>query len=298
MNHPVLLGIAGSLFFAVTFILNRSMDLEGGSWLWSASLRFWFMAPLLWGLLRRPEKKAVHDHIFQKPGQWLLWSTVGFGLFYAPLTYAAAYGESWLIAGLWQVTIVLGAVLAVFWGEPFPRKGIMVSLMVLGGVYLLQSEIGQGQETSLPLGALAAILLAAAAYPLGNRMMMRVCGATLSALQRIYGMTLCSLPGWALLSGTAVYFDGWFGISQAVQSFIVALSSGVIATWLFFRATDLVRQQPHALAVVEATQAGEVVFALFGGCLILGDAWPSLLGLAGLVIIVAGILFNSLGSAK
>lgn len=298
MNHPVLLGIAGSFFFAVTFILNRSMDLEGGSWLWSSSLRFWFMAPLLWCLLRRNEKEAIHASIRQQPRQWLLWSTVGFGLFYAPLTYAAAYGASWLIAGLWQVTIVLGAVLATFWGEPFPRKSIIVSLMVLGGVYLLQSEIGQGDSISLSLGALGAILLAAAAYPLGNRMMMRICGMRFRALQRIYGMTLCSLPSWLVVSGAAVYFDGWFTASQAVQSFIVALSSGVIATWLFFKATDLVRQQPHSLAVVEATQAGEVVFALLGGCLLLGDAWPSLLGLVGLVVIVVGILFNSLGSAK
>ena len=298
MNHPMLLGIAGSLFFAVTFILNRSMDLEGGSWLWSASLRFWFMAPLLWGLLRRPEKKAVHDHIFQKPGQWLLWSTVGFGLFYAPLTYAAAYGESWLIAGLWQVTIVLGAVLAVFWGEPFPRKGIMVSLMVLGGVYLLQSEIGQGQETSLPLGALAAILLAAAAYPLGNRMMMRVCGATLSALQRIYGMTLCSLPFWVLLAIAGLATVGAPSGSQAIQSFGVALLSGVIATLLFFRATDLVRHSQRQLAVVESTQSFEVLFTLIGGVLLLHDSTPNVYGWVGVGLIVVGMVLSSIASLE
>ncbi|ALA71750.1 hypothetical protein GT50_17520 [Geobacillus stearothermophilus 10] len=41
------LGLAASFFFAVTFILNRSMELAGGSWTWSSSLRFFFMVPLL-----------------------------------------------------------------------------------------------------------------------------------------------------------------------------------------------------------------------------------------------------------
>lgn len=41
------LSLAASFFFAVTFILNRSMELAGGSWTWSSSLRFFFMVPLL-----------------------------------------------------------------------------------------------------------------------------------------------------------------------------------------------------------------------------------------------------------
>lgn len=36
----ILVGILASLFFAVTFVLNRAMELSGGSWYWSASLRF------------------------------------------------------------------------------------------------------------------------------------------------------------------------------------------------------------------------------------------------------------------
>ena len=31
-------GILGALFFDFTFIFNRSMNLSGGSWMWSASL--------------------------------------------------------------------------------------------------------------------------------------------------------------------------------------------------------------------------------------------------------------------
>jgi hypothetical protein len=39
----IVIGIFASMFFAVTFILNRSMELSGGSWIWSSSLRFFFM---------------------------------------------------------------------------------------------------------------------------------------------------------------------------------------------------------------------------------------------------------------
>ena len=42
----IALGILASLFFAVTFILNHAMEMQGGSWLWSASLRY-FYAPFL-----------------------------------------------------------------------------------------------------------------------------------------------------------------------------------------------------------------------------------------------------------
>ena len=43
----IVIGILASFFFAFTFVLNRAMDLEGGSWIWSASLRYYFMVPML-----------------------------------------------------------------------------------------------------------------------------------------------------------------------------------------------------------------------------------------------------------
>ena len=52
MARTILLGALAALFFSATFILNRAMSLEGGHWLWSASLRYAFMLPilLLWTL--------------------------------------------------------------------------------------------------------------------------------------------------------------------------------------------------------------------------------------------------------
>ena len=64
---PLLLGIAASFFFAFTFVLNRAMDLSGGSWAWSASLRYFFMVPLLlmlvyfWGCIK-PVVAEIKSH--------------------------------------------------------------------------------------------------------------------------------------------------------------------------------------------------------------------------------------------
>ena len=44
--QAIVYGVIASLFFAFTFILNRAMEIGGGDWMGSASLRFWFMAPM------------------------------------------------------------------------------------------------------------------------------------------------------------------------------------------------------------------------------------------------------------
>ncbi len=47
MLRLVLTGILAALFFSSTFVLNRAMSLEGGHWLWTASLRYVWMLLLL-----------------------------------------------------------------------------------------------------------------------------------------------------------------------------------------------------------------------------------------------------------
>jgi len=87
-------------------------------------------------------------------------------------------------------------------------------------------------------------------------------------------------------------------LGQTGQSFLVALFSGVVATLLFFRATDLVRRDPARLGAVEATQAGEVVFSLAGELLLFGAPWPDLGSLAGLGLVVAGMAVHSIPPRK
>ena len=109
MKKALPLGLLASFFFAFTFILNRSMHLLGGSWVWSASLRYLFTFPVFALLVWRGGGfSRVHGAIRRAPLTWLVWSTIGFGLFYAPISFAGDHGESWLIAASWQVTIVMG----------------------------------------------------------------------------------------------------------------------------------------------------------------------------------------------
>lgn len=56
------------------------------------------MAPLLFMIVwARGNAGRVFQEIKKAPYAWFIWSTVGFGLFYAPLCFAAAFGPGWLI---------------------------------------------------------------------------------------------------------------------------------------------------------------------------------------------------------
>lgn len=289
-------GILGALFFAFTFIFNRSMNLSGGSWMWSASLRYLFSLPMLAVMVwRKDELAGVLSAIKKAPLTWLVWSTVGFGLFYGPLSLASIYGESWFVAATWQITILAGLLLTPLFGQRVPGKQLLMTLVILLGIILIQIPyFGSGLGSGVVRASLL-ILLAAFAYPLGNRKMMVHCKQDqLSTTQRVFGMTLMSTPFWLLLSVFAGVDAGLPSSGQILQSLIVAVFSGVVATLLFFEATNLVKHNHKQLAVVEATQAGEALFTLLGGCLFLRDSLPSLLGFLGIAIVTIGIIGNSL----
>jgi drug/metabolite transporter (DMT)-like permease len=308
MHRSVLLGIAASFFFAFTFVLNRQMNLAGGSWIWTAVLRYLFMLPLLFALvMAKGRYRPVLSELGRRPGAWLLWSTVGFGLFYAPLSFAAQFGPSWLVAATWQVTIVAGALLTpLFFAERsgpdgpvkvcrrLPRGALALSCLILVGICLLQWQEAGRIGAAQVLAGLVPVLAAAFAYPLGNRKMMELTGARLNTIQRVFGMTLASLPFWLVLGAVGLCLGQWPSQSVILQSALVALCSGVIATLLFFQATNLVRHDPHRLAVVESTQSGEVLFSLLGGVLLFGDKLPSPFGFVGLGLVVLGMTLQSL----
>ncbi|MFB5194314.1 multidrug resistance efflux transporter family protein [Neobacillus sp. KR4-4] len=310
--RPIILGILAAFFFAFTFILNRSMDQSGGSWIWSASLRYFFMVPfLLIIVIGRKNLKPLLWDLKKNPGGWLLWSSVGFGLFYGPICFSAAYAPGWLIAATWQVTIISGSLLAPFFYErvmtkkgpilqkgKIPFKGLGMSLIILLGIILMQME--QANQISIgviSLGILP-VLIASFAYPLGNRKMMDICGGRLDVFQRVLGMTLASLPLWIVLSIFGLFTIGTPSKGQIIQSGLVAITSGVIATILFFKATDLVRGNMQKLAAVEATQSVEVLFAVIGELLLLNSAFPTLLSWWGMGLVMVGMILHSFFSHK
>lgn len=283
------------------------MELSGGSWIWSASLRYIFMVPfLLCIVIIRKNLRPLVTEMKAKPGKWLIWSFVGFGLFYAPLCFAAAYSPGWLIAGTWQITIISGALLAPLFfvtihtkngplqtRGKIPFRGLIMSMIILLGIVLMQMEHAKQLSLENVLLGVVPILIASFAYPLGNRKMMDVCEGRLDAYQRVLGMTLASLPFWLLLSLYGLFTVGVPSGGQSLQSLLVALSSGVIATVLFFAATDMVRGNMQKLAAVEATQSMEVVFALVGELLFLSIAFPTLLSWIGIFVVILGMILHS-----
>lgn len=303
---PIWLGIAAAFFFGVTFILNRSMDLSGGSWHWSAALRFFYMVPLLWIIVwMRGNVRPVFQELKARFGTWFLWSSVGFVLFYAPITYAAGFGEAWLVAATWQITIVAGSLLVPFFYEgegkskvgasrqKIPFKGLGFSVIILAGVALVQVQEASGVDGSAWLNVVLPVLIAAIAYPLGNRKMMVVTNKRLDAFQRAFGMTLASMPWWIVLAVVGWVESGPPTNDQLWQTFLVAISSGVIATVLFFQATDLCANNPVKLAGVEATQSAEIIFVLAGEMWLLSIASPTFLSMCGVFIIMLGMFLHS-----
>lgn len=300
----IIIGILSALFFSVTFVLNRSMELEGGSWVWSASLRFMFMLPILFVIVGyKRNVKPVILHIKKQPLPWIIWSTVGFGLFYAPLTYATIYGPGWLVAATFQITIIAGSLLVPFLGaknkvkQHIPIRGIFISFIILTGIFIMQIE----HASSVPIISIVLcvipFIVSAFAYPLGNRKMMQVVNGELNTFQRILGMTIASMPFWIILAVYGIIAYGAPSSGQVLQTFIVAVSSGIIATVLFFYATELVNHDNQKLAAVEATQSGEVVFALFGELLILSAPLPSVISFVGIAFVIVGMILHSVMSA-
>ena len=138
------------------------------------------------------------------------------------------------------------------------------------------------------------VVLAAFAYPLGNRKMIEVCNNKFNTFQRVFGMTLCSMPFWMVISISGILSAGLPSKGQVLQSLIVAIFSGIIATILFFKATDIVSNNTHKLAIIESTQSGEVLFTLLGGVFLFHDKIPSFISLIGITLVIIGMILNSL----
>lgn len=291
------LALCAALFFTLTYVLNRSLVAGGGHWAWAGILRYLFTLPLLalvlpfqGGLGQLPQELRRH------PRTWWLWSSVGFVLFGIPLTWAASSGPSWLIAGSFQITVLAGPLLAPLIYRDERRRlawrSLAIGLLIVMGVFAMQLAHAEGKLSLGDWLAMGAVLLSAFAYPLGNRMLLLHLehGQTqLNTVQRVFGMTLCSWPLWLLFAVIAWVTVGPPGPREILLAGGVALSSGVIATVMFFRATDMVQREPGALAAVEAMQAAELLFATVLGALFLHEAWPHGYAALGALAIMVGI---------
>ncbi len=293
----IALSLLSALFFTATYVFNRAAAVDGGHWAWTASLRYLFVLPLLLPLMPwqggiAPVTKAMRA----APGAWLLWSGIGFVLFYMLLSYAAASGPSWLIAASFQTTVVAGMLCApLLYNDArarIPRAALGVGVLIIAGVLLMQFGHARGTLDAKGWIALLCVVASAFAYPLGNRgllLHLERKGVELNATQRVFGLTLASQPAWLALAAWAWLQVGPPSTSQLWLALGVAISAGVVATILFFQATGMVRDNATALGATEAMQAAEVLFAMLLGVAFLSEAWPRGQALAGAAFVVSGI---------
>ncbi len=298
-----------ALFFSSTFVLNRAMSLEGGPWVWSAGLRYAFMLPILavWTLASGgPRALGATLRLFaEHPVFWTLAGSVGFGVFYAGVTLASVFSPGWVVATTWQSTILATPVVLALLGRKVPAKGLLFTALIFAGIVLVNVEQA-GQAADLgSLWGVAAVLVAAFAYPLGNQLVWEARhggGGRTGLLSRIPHiaqpaldagraptllLTIGSIPFWLCLVAATQPPPPSAG--QVARTALVALFSGVIATTLFLRARSRAKTA-YELAATDATQSLEVVFSLLGETLLLAAPWPGIMGAAGIALAVVGLV--------
>lgn len=302
MSRLIALGSLASLFFSSTFVLNRAMSLQGGHWAWTASLRFGFMLIfLILLLLAGKGKKALAEVLRLFLEHWIFWvaaGSIGFGVFYSLITFSSQYAEGWVVATTWQTTILATPIVLVLFGRKVPMRGLFFTAIIFAGIVLVNIEHATDTiPREVLLGALP-VLVAAFAYPIGNQMVWEAREGSNSHIPhiqhpilengfaRVLLLTLGSVPFWAavlLVSSPPPPSSG-----QVINTALVALFSGVIATTLFLSARGLCRQ-PYEIAAVDATQSMEVVFSVLGEIIFLGGTVPGALGVAGVALTIIGL---------
>lgn len=308
MIRLILLGLLSAAFFSATFILNRSMSLSGGHWIWSSSLRFFYMFFLLISLiLVNRGVNYLRDVItifIRNAKFWLVAGSIGFGIFYSLLCYAADHAPGWVIAGTWQFTVIATPIVLLLFKEKVPRYGVFFSFIIFMGILLIQFY-NKGSELSAGyiIYGVIPVVIAAFAYPVGNQLLNFAKHGNHSLISHIDSpilkdsptcvllMTMGSIPFWVLL--LVIVAPPPPLKNQLINTGIVAISSGIIATSIFYKARNA-SKSPYIISAVDATQSGEVIFSLAGEILLLNGALPNLTGGIGIIIILAGIIGYSM----
>jgi len=296
-------GTLSAFFFSSTFVLNRAMSLQGGHWVWTASLRYGYMLIMLflWLILTR-QKPVLSGALREYCKNWIFWTfsgSIGFGAFYALLTFSSTFAPGWVVATTWQTTILASPVVLLIFGKRVPARGLLFSVLIFIGILMVSGEQASSTPLSDVLLGTIPVIFAAFAYPLGNQMVWEARNGTSPLIPRITDpvvdhsigrvllMVIGSLPFWIVLILFTSPPPPTAG--QLLKTGVVAVFSGIIATSLFLHARHGAKTS-YELAAVDATQSTEVIFSLLGEILFLHGSFPSLMGSAGVALAVAGLI--------
>lgn len=316
MARLVLFGLLAGLFFSSTFVLNELMASQGGHWFWSASGRYIFMWLILSLVISLKHGfNTLHElcRLFLNHlGFWCIAGGVGFGGFYAFLCFGADHAPGWVIAATFQFTSVASLIVLAMFGENLSKSVIGTSLLIFTGVLI--ANLGEGlHDESISLGNLLLLgalpaLLSGFCFPIGNQLVWYAANKAQnpsampsrlpssvpsmtsplihSAMNKVWLLTTGSLPFWLVLG--LVIAPESPSSSQVINTFLVALLAGVIATSIFLFARSQASTGGQ-VAAIDATQASEMIFAIFGGMILLGSPAPSVLSLLGIGMVIFGL---------
>jgi drug/metabolite transporter (DMT)-like permease len=233
--------------------------------------------------------------------------SIGYGIFYSLLCYAADHAPGWVVAGTWQFTVIATPIVLLLFNEKVPRYGVFFSFLIFFGILLIQfyNKESELSVTHILYGVIP-VVIAAFAFPTGNQLLNFAKHGNHALIAHIDSpilkdsptcvllMTMGSIPFWLLL---LVTISPPLPLkSQLVNTGIVAVSSGIIATSIFYKARNA-SKSPYIISAVDATQSGGVIFSLAGEIMLLNGALPNLTGSIGIIIIVVGIAGYSLRTA-
>ncbi|MGB5868429.1 MAG: multidrug resistance efflux transporter family protein, partial [Arcobacteraceae bacterium] len=165
------IGLLSSLFFTVTFLINRSISLEGGHWFFSGGLRLVYAIVLFtigFVLFKGISycKLIIHEY-YSNFRFWTIAGTIGFGFFYSLLCYAAAFSPAWIVATTWQITIISSLFILTFFGKKLSKKIWFFTIFIFIGIILVNLSYFDISNIKILLLSSVPVLIASISYPLG-----------------------------------------------------------------------------------------------------------------------------------
>lgn len=292
----LLIGLLSALFFSATFLINKVIASDGGHWFYSASLRYiytlLFLSILLILFKGFDYFKSVLLEYKDNLKFWTVSGTIGFGVFYALICYAAEFSPAWILVTTWQFTIFASIFVLAFFGNKLSKTTIFCTVLVLAGITIVNLSHFEISNISSALYAAIPVIIAAFAYPIGNQLVWqekkkRDVAVLNNAFSKVFLLTLGSSPMWFILFA---FLDvGVPSVSQLKNVAIISILSGVIATSLFLYVRNKANTASKIM-IVDATISAEVIFTLLCEVLFLNTAMPSFIGIVGIMITIFALI--------
>lgn len=290
------IGLLSALFFSATFLINKSISIDGGHWYYSAFLRYVFTLLFLSILLILVKGVGFYREVLGEYIKnfkfWTVAGTIGFGVFYALICYAADHSPAWILVTTWQFTIFASLFVLAFFGKKLKKTTIFFTLLVVFGISLANLSYFEVGDFSSFLNASLPVIVAAFAFPIGNQMIWeeqkRKSSKVLkSAFAKVFLLVLGSSPLWIVLF---LFLDvGYPSLSQGISVAIVSLVSGILATSLFLYARNSADTNSKIM-IVDATISGEVIFTLACEVVFLNGLMPNIWGFVGIILTICALI--------